>query len=64
MIAMDDPRHGRLGRLVSAAHRATAARVEGEVGEAAARVIDAVAEKGGGLRDRDLGTFPIRIITT
>jgi cytochrome P450 len=64
MIAMDDPRHGRLRRLVSAAFTARQlARVEGEVGEAAARVIDAVAEKG----ECDFVTeisapFPIRII--
>ncbi len=64
MIAMDDPRHGRLRRLVSAAFTARQlAKVEGEVGEAAARVIDAVAEKG----ECDFVTeisapFPIRII--
>ncbi|MET0151375.1 MAG: cytochrome P450 [Candidatus Binatia bacterium] len=64
MIAMDDPRHGRLRRLVSAAFTARQlARVEREVGEAAARVIDAVAEKG----ECDFVTeisapFPIRII--
>jgi len=64
MIAMDDPRHGRLRRLVSAAFTARQlAKVEHEVGEAAGRVIDAVAEKG----ECDFVTeisapFPIRII--
>jgi cytochrome P450 len=64
MIAMDDPRHGRLRRLVSAAFTARQlAKVESEVQEAAARVIDAVAEKG----ECDFVTeisapFPIRII--
>ena len=64
MIAMDDPRHGRLRRLVSAAFTARQlGKVEHEVGEAAGRVIDAVAEKG----ECDFVTeisapFPIRII--
>jgi methyl-branched lipid omega-hydroxylase len=64
MIAMDDPRHGRLRRLVSAAFTARQlAKVESEVQEAAARVLDAVAEKG----ECDFVTeisapFPIRII--
>jgi cytochrome P450 len=64
MIAMDDPRHGRLRRLVSAAFTARQlAKVEAEVREAAARSIDAVAEKG----ECDFVTeisapFPIRII--
>ncbi len=64
MIAMDDPRHGRLRRLVSAAFTARQlARVESGVREAAARVIDAVAERG----ECDFVTeisapFPIRII--
>jgi cytochrome P450 len=64
MIAMDDPRHGRLRRLVSAAFTARQlAKVETEVRAAAARVMDAVAEKG----ECDFVTeisapFPIRII--
>jgi cytochrome P450 len=64
MIAMDDPRHGRLRRLVSAAFTARQlAKVETEVRGAAARVIDAVAEKA----ECDFVTeisapFPIRII--
>jgi cytochrome P450 len=64
MIAMDDPRHGRVRRLVSAAFTARQlAKVETEVRGAAARVIDAVAEKA----ECDFVTeisapFPIRII--
>src|SRR5215475_3926144 len=64
MIALDDPRHGRLRRLVSAAFTARQlAKVETDVQHAASRVIDAVAEKG----ECDFVTeisapFPIRII--
>jgi cytochrome P450 len=64
MIALDDPRHGRLRRLVSAAFTARQlAKVETEVREAATRVIDAVAEKGACDFVTEISApFPIRII--
>ena len=47
MIAMDDPRHGRLRRLVTSAFTARQLeRVRHDVDARAARVLDAVAEKG------------------
>jgi methyl-branched lipid omega-hydroxylase len=64
MINMDAPKHGRLRRLVSVAFtERMLSRVEHEVQEAAARVIDAVAVQG----ECDFVTeiaapFPIRII--
>jgi cytochrome P450 len=64
MINMDAPKHGRLRRLVSTAFtERLLSRVEHEVQDAAARVIDAVSEKG----ECDFVTeiaapFPIRII--
>jgi methyl-branched lipid omega-hydroxylase len=64
MINMDAPKHGRLRRLVSTAFtERMLSRVEHEVQAAAARVIDAVVEKG----ECDFVTeiaapFPIRII--
>ncbi|MBI2962192.1 MAG: cytochrome P450 [Deltaproteobacteria bacterium] len=64
MIALDDPRHGRLRRLVSAAFTARQlAEVEADVRRAAARVIDAVAEKGACDFVTEISApFPIRII--
>jgi cytochrome P450 len=64
MIAMDDPRHGRLRRLVSAAFTARQlSRVEADVQGAAARVIDAVSEKGSCDFVTEIAApFPIRII--
>jgi cytochrome P450 len=64
MINMDAPKHGRLRRLVSTAFtERMLSRVEHEVRDAAARVIDGVAERG----ECDFVTeiaapFPIRII--
>ena len=47
MIAMDDPRHGRLRRLVTSAFTVRQlTRVEHDVDARAARVIDSVAERG------------------
>ena len=64
MIALDDPRHGRLRRLVSAAFTARQlAKVETDVQGAASRVIDAVAEKGSCDFVTEISApFPIRII--
>jgi cytochrome P450 len=47
MINMDDPRHGRLRRIVSRGFTPRMlARVEGDVRRSAARIVDAVIEKG------------------
>ena len=64
MIAMDDPRHGRLRRLVTSAFTARQlSQVERDVEHAAARVIDAVIEKGGCDFVTEVSApFPIRII--
>ena len=64
MINMDDPKHGRLRRLVSSAFTARQlSRVEHDVQTAAARVIGAVAEKGTCDFVTEIAApFPIRII--
>ncbi|MDH4144113.1 MAG: hypothetical protein OEY23_02980, partial [Acidimicrobiia bacterium] len=47
MIAMDDPRHARLRRLVSAGFTPRMlARLEDSVQEVAARIVDGVCERG------------------
>ncbi len=47
MIAMDDPRHARLRRLVSAGFTPRMlARLEGGVAEQAARIVDGICERG------------------
>ncbi|RMH74821.1 MAG: cytochrome P450 [Actinomyces sp.] len=47
MIAMDDPRHARLRRLVSAGFTPRMlARLEGGVAEQAARIVDEICERG------------------
>ena len=64
MINMDAPKHGRLRRLVSTAFtERLLSRVEREVQDAAARVIDAVSEKGVCDFVTEIAApFPIRII--
>ena len=64
MIHMDAPKHGRLRRLVSTAFtERLLSRVERDVQLAAARVIDAVAERGECDFVTDIASpFPIRII--
>ncbi|TMA74894.1 MAG: cytochrome P450 [Deltaproteobacteria bacterium] len=64
IISMDDPRHGRLRRLVSSAFTARQlAQVERDVEHAAARVIDAVIERGACDFVTEISApFPIRII--
>src|SRR4029079_17272558 len=64
MIAMDDPRHGRLRRLVTSAFTGRQlARIEHDVESRAARVIDAVCERGEGDFVVDVpAPFPIGII--
>jgi cytochrome P450 len=47
MIAMDDPRHARLRRLVSAGFTPrTLQRLETSVGRVAAEIVDSIAERG------------------
>jgi methyl-branched lipid omega-hydroxylase len=64
MINMDNPKHGRLRRLVSSAFTARQlSNVEHYIVEEASRVIDAVSEKGGCDFVVDIAApFPIRII--